>query len=503
MKLSSLSGRLAVCLLWGSVLVPGQVLSDFEKTVTEFSLPSGIHFIIVERHEAPVVSFNTYVNAGSVDDPPGKTGIAHMMEHMAFKGTQTIGTKNWPGEKKALAEIERAYDRLDAERKKGAASDPKKVAALEAGLKQAIDKADSFVVPSEYDKIVEQNGGVGLNAGTGEDSTNYYYSFPANRTELWFLLESERFLQPVFREFYKERDVVREERRMRVESSGQGLLVEKMLMTAFTEHPYRITPGGLARDIENFRMPEAFAFFHKYYVPPNITVGIAGDVDPNECKRFAEKYFGRLPVHAAPPRVAIVEPEQKGERRVSLENKEQPILIMAYKRPDRSDPDDLALDAASEILAGGRTSLMYRELVRDQKVALAAGAQSSFPGDKYPNLFLIYVVPNMGKTIGESEKASLDLVERIKTRVEPDALERVKTKLRAGLIRRLDSNSGLAGDLTYYHVAFGNWKRMFTDIQDMQKITADDVMRVARKYLVAEHRTVAWTYQPAQPKEGK
>jgi predicted Zn-dependent peptidase len=500
MKLGSLPGHVAACLLWGCVLAPGQSLSDFEKTVTDFTLPNGLHFIIIERHDAPVVSFNTYVNAGSVDDPPGKTGIAHMMEHMAFKGTETIGTTNWPGEKKALEGIEHSYDRLDAERKKGKAADEKKIAALDMALKEAMDKADSFVVPSEYDKIVEQNGGVGLNAGTAEDATNYYYSFPSNRTELWFLLESERFLRPVFREFYKERDVVREERRMRVESSGQGLLVEKMLMTIFKEHPYRITPGGMAEDIENFRMPEAFAFFRKYYVPPNITVGIAGDVDPKECRRLAEKYFSRLPAHAAPPPVAIVEPPQKSELRVSLENKEQPILIIAYRRPDRSDPDDLVLDVASEVLAGGRTSLMYRELVRDQKVALAAGAQSSFPGDKYPNLFLLYVVPNMDKTVAESEKASLELVERIKKQVEPAALERVKTKLRAGLIRRLDSNSGLAGDLTYYHVAFGTWKKMFTDIGEMQKITGEDVMRVARKYLVPEHRTVAWTYQP---KEGK
>src|SRR5882724_10360215 len=161
MKLGSLSGglpcRLAICLLSGIALLPGQSLSEFEKTVTEFTLPNGLHFIIIERHQAPVVSFNTYVNAGSVDDPRGKTGIAHMMEHMAFKGTEAIGTKNWTLEKKALDNIEHAYDKLVAEQKKG---DSKKVAAFEAALKQAIEKADNYVEPSEYDKIVEQNGGV-------------------------------------------------------------------------------------------------------------------------------------------------------------------------------------------------------------------------------------------------------------------------------------------------------------------------------------------------------
>ena len=185
---------------------------------------------------------------------------------------------------------------------------------------------------------------------------------------------------------------------------------------------------------------------------------------------------------------------------MSIENKEQPILVIAYRRPDHLDKDDTALDVAAEVLAGGRTSIMYRDLVRDQKVALAAGAQASFPGDKYPNLFLVFVVPNMGKTVEESERASLALVEQMKRQVDPAALQRVKTKLRAGLIRRLDSNSGLAGDLTSYHVAYGTWKRMFTDIEEIDRVTADDVMRVARKYLTPEGRTVAWT---VQPKEGK
>src|SRR5580698_1649143 len=204
-----------VCLF---ALLPGllfaQSLQEFEKKVTEFTLPNGMHFLIIERHEAPVVSFHTYVNVGSVDDPNGETGIAHMFEHMAFKGTPAIGTKNWQEEKAALTAIEVVYDKLDQEKNKGYRADPKKIEALQAQVKHAIATADSFVEENEYDRIVESNGGVGMNAGTGEDSTNYFYSFPENRIELWFYLESERFLHPVFREFYKERDVVREERRM-------------------------------------------------------------------------------------------------------------------------------------------------------------------------------------------------------------------------------------------------------------------------------------------------
>jgi len=243
-----------------SLLLSSQSLKDFEKRITEFTLANGMHFIVFERHEAPVVSFHSYVNAGSVDDPSGETGIAHMFEHMAFKGTETIGTKNWPAEKLALDQVERVYDRYDAERNKGEKADAGKLATLKKERDAAIEKANSYVVPNAYTQIIEENGGVGLNAGTGEDSTDYFYNFPRNRLELWFLLESQRFYDPVFREFYKERDVVREERRMRVESSPQGMLVESLLAGSFEAHPYHNMPGGWASDIENFRETEAVAF---------------------------------------------------------------------------------------------------------------------------------------------------------------------------------------------------------------------------------------------------
>jgi predicted Zn-dependent peptidase len=480
-------------------LVCGQSLRDFEKKVTEFTLANGLHFIVIERHEAPVVSFHTYVNAGSVDDPRGRTGLAHMFEHMAFKGTPAIGTKNWTEEKKALDGIEAAYDRLEAERNRGFRADPKKAEALEADLKGAIAKADSFVEPNEYDRIVESNGGVGMNAGTAEDSTNYFYSFPSNRMELWYLLESERFLRPVYREFYKERDVVREERRMRVESSPQGQLVEGLLATAFAAHPYRVMPGGWASDIENLRRPDAEQFYKRYYTPANLTIGIAGDVNPAQAKRLAEKYFGRLPKGPTPPRIGTVEPEQHGEKRIEVASPAQPFLVIGYKRPDQYSKDDAALDVLSDILSGGRTGMIYKDLVRDKRISLGAASEATFPGGKYPSLFLFFVVPSPGHTIEENEKAVYEIVERVKKDpIDPAALQRVKTKLRADLIRKLDSNSGLAQELCAYFVNFGDWRKLFTDLEEYNKITAEDVQRVARKYLIESTRTVAYTYAPAQ-----
>lgn len=482
-----------------AVPLAAQSLQDFEKKVTDFTLPNGLHFIVIERHQAPVVSFHTYANVGSVDDPGGMTGLAHMFEHMAFKGTPAIGTKNWPEEKRVLDAIEPVYDRLDQEKRKLTRADPQKVAALEAELKTAIAKADSLVEENEYDRIVESNGGVGMNAGTGEDSTNFYYSFPSNKIELWFLLESERFLHPVFREFYKERDVVREERRERVESSPQGKLVEALLATAFEAHPYRNMPGGWASDIESFRRPEAEQFYKIYYTPANITIGIAGDVNPAEARRLANKYFARLPAGPLPPLVRTVEPPQEGEKRVAVASPAQPFLAIAYKRPDQLSKDDEALDVLSDVLSGGRTGIIYKELVRDRKIALAAGSQAEFPGGKYPSLFLFFVVPSDGHTIEENEKAVYAIIDRVKKeKIDDETLKRVKTKLRASLIRKLDNNSGLASELCSYAVEYGDWRKLFTELDDFNKITADDVERVAKTYLIDSARTVAYTYAPAE-----
>jgi predicted Zn-dependent peptidase len=480
-------------------LLGAQSLKDFEKRVTEFTLGNGMHFIVVQRHEAPVVSFHSYVNAGSVDDPSGETGIAHMFEHMAFKGTETIGTTNYPEERKAMDETERIYDQYDAERNKGIHADVKKLAALQEQLKASMEKANSYVIPNAYPRIIEENGGVGMNAGTSEDSTDFFYSFPRNRLELWFLLESQRFYDPVFREFYKERDVVREERRMRTESSPQGKLVEALLATAFEAHPYRDSPAGWPSDIENFRLSEAVAFYKKYYVPANITIGIAGDVNPDECKRLADKYFSLLPAGPLPSGPRTVEPVQQGEKRVEVESPAQPFLAIAYKRPDQNDPDDPVFDVLGEILAGGRTGLLYTDLVRDKQIALGAAAQPTFPGGKYPGLFLFFAVPNEGHSIQENEKECYDVIEHVKKdKVDAGTLKRVKIKIRADLIRQLDSNSGMAGALASYYVNYGDWRKMFTGIDEIDKVTADDVQRVARKYLIPETRTVAYTVQPKE-----
>ncbi len=494
MKLATL---LALCVFAG--LLPAQNLQEFSKRVTEFSLANGMHFIVLERHEAPVVSFHTYVNAGSVDDPKGHSGLAHMFEHMAFKGTESIGSTNWPAEKLALAKIESVYDQLEAERNKLARADPTKIKTLEEQLQGAIEKADSYTEPNLYPRIIEENGGVGMNASTGEDSTDYFYNFPANRVELWFYLESSRFLHPVYREFYKERSVVREERRMRVESDPQGKLEEQMLATAIAAHPYRVMPGGWASDIENLRVKDAEKFFNQYYAPGNITMAVVGDVNPARIRSLAEEYFARIPKRPLPDPELTVEPVQEGPKHTEVASPAQPMEFIAYHRPDQYDKDDPVFDVLSSLLSGGRTSMMYKDIVRDKKLALAAGAESEFPGGKYPSLFFFYLIPGLGHTAVENEK-ELDAIiaDLQKTKVDEAALARVKTRTRAGLIRQLDDNAGLAQLLASYHANYGDWKKLFTSLDEIDKVTADDVQRVARKYFTPENRTVAVTYQPTE-----
>src|SRR4030088_762322 len=292
---------IVVCFVLGSLAL-GQDLASFEKRTTVKKLANGLAIIICERPEAPVFSFFTHVDAGSVQDPMGKTGLAHMFEHMAFKGTDTIGTRDYAGEKAALAKVEAAYAAYLAERDKAVGRDEQKLKQLEQKWKEAIAEADKFSAPyiNEFGKIVESEGGEGMNAFTNYDETGYHYSFPINRLELWAYLESERFLHPVMRQFYKERNVVIEERRMRTDSNPIGRLLEQFTTEAFAAHPYHRPTVGWMWDLNTFSATDALKFFDKYYVPANMVVAVAGDVKAAQALPILEKYFARLPGHPHP-----------------------------------------------------------------------------------------------------------------------------------------------------------------------------------------------------------
>src|ERR1017187_2995190 len=316
--------KTALVLLLLSAVALGQDVASFEKRITVKKLPNGLTLMICERPEAPVFSFFTLVDAGSAQDPLRATGLAHMFEHMAFKGTDTIGSTDYAAEKPALEKVETAYAAYIEERDKKTGRDEAKLKDLEKAWKDAIAEADKYVVPNQFGKIVEQNGGEDLNAFTDYDETAYHYSLPANRLELWAYLESERFLHPVMREFYKERNVVIEERRLRTDSNPTGRLEEQFDAAAFETHPYHRPTIGWMSDLNSFSATDAKKFFDKYYVPANMVVAVAGDVKAAETMPILEKYFGRLPAHPQPDEMTTAEPPQNSERKVVLKDRSQP-----------------------------------------------------------------------------------------------------------------------------------------------------------------------------------
>ncbi len=468
-----------------------QDIASFEKRVQVRTLPNGLTVLLMQRKEAPVFSFYTFVDSGSSQDPKTKTGLAHMFEHMAFKGTDTIGTTDYAKEKVVLAEIEKAYADFIAERDKRVGQDPQKLAALEKRWKDLIDQADKFVIRNQFGELVEKNGGVGMNASTSEDETVYFYSMPANRLELWAYLESDRFLEPVMREFYKERDVVYEERRMRVDSNPIGRLIEQFQSAAFTAHPYGIPGIGWPFDLHTFSATDARNFFDRYYVPANMTIAVVGDLEFDKTWPIIEKYFGRLPRRPKPDERMTTEPPQNSEREVILKEQSQPVYIEGYHRPDYLDKDDLVYDAISDVVSNGRTSRLYRSLVRDKRIALQAGGFSGLPGSKYPHLFAFYAIPAPGHTNEEMRDALRAEINRLKTEdVSDEELQMVKTRAKASLIRSLGNNSGLASQLAVFQARFGDWRELFRQVEKIDKVTKADIRRVANTTFVDNNRTV-------------
>lgn len=455
--------------------------------VTEFTLDNGMTFIVLERHQAPVISFMTHVNVGSAYEVAGKTGVAHFLEHLAFKGTTQIGTSDYQAEKPVLEQLDQLFDKLQAAKAAGRTAE---VTTLQAEFDALQQQAATYVRQNEYGQIVERAGGVGLNANTSADATRYFYSFPANKLELWMSLESERFLDPVFREFYEEKDVILEERRLRTDNSPVGKMIEAFLETAFPGHPYGRPVIGSEQDIRNLTRKDVSDFFKTFYTPDRITVAIVGDVDPTDVKRLAETYFGRYQTRSRAPDVVAIAPVQSSPNTLTLNLQTQPWYFEGYQRPASTDPDDAAYQIMAAILSGGRTSRLYQTLV-EQKIVLNVEASNGFPGDRYSNLMLLYAQPAPGHTIEEVASLLDAELQRLKTEpVSPAELERVKTQSRAGILQLLAANQGMVGLLAEYQAKTGSWRNLFEELKAIEAVTASDIQRVATTTFVPEKLTI-------------
>ena len=480
-------------MMMAMAVAQAQDLKSFEQRITTKVLPNGLTLIICERPDAPVFSYSTFIDAGDVNDPSGESGLAHMFEHLAFKGTSEIGTTDYAAEKIALAKVEAANNAYEAEYLKAVGRDEKKLAALKQNFIDAQNEAHKYVIPNQFTDVAERNGAEGLNAETALDNTVFFWSMPENRLELWAWLESGRLADAAPREFYKERDVVNEERRMRTDSNPIGRLVEQLLATAYVAHNYGRSGVGWPSELQQINATEAMAFHKKYYVGANIVIAVVGDVKAAETLPVLEKYFSRIPSGPKPEEMTTVEPKQFAEKTVAIREATQPFYVEGYHRPDYRDPDDAVYDAIQDILSNGRVSRLYRSLVRDQQIAAEAAGFSPFPGAKYPSLFAFYAIPLPGHTPAQMRDAIHKEIDKLKAAdVSNEELAMYKTRTRADLLRGLANNQGLANSLAEYQTRYGDWRELFLQLEKVDKVSKTDIRRVANQIFLPSNRTSAW-----------
>ncbi len=544
------------------------VAQTLEEKVREFDLENGMKFLVVERHEAPVVFGAVAFNVGAANEWPNVTGISHMLEHMMFKGTEMMGTKNYKKEipyiektdalgEKTIAlrkeigewrftrfhdfskivlesftkeEKERVgtnkyeQNKLLVEKIRAMQKLPDSIAAvpylIEDGgvnylnkyldyelawgeIAKLFDDQRQYMVKDELWGQYMNNGSRFLNAFTSNDFTVYLAYVPSNRLELFMDMESDRMETPVFREFWSERDVIMEERRLG-ENDPDDALGEAFYSVAFTASPYNWPVVGWMSDLQTIDRKELKRYHDIYYAPNNAIGIVVGDVSVEQVKKLAEKYFGSIPAGPEPPRVETREPEQKGERRIVIEHTANPKLMIGFHKPIYPDPDAVAIDVLESILGGGRTSRLYKSVYEEQQLTAEEPRVSNSPGERYENLMVIEAKPRAPHTLGEVEKAILDEVEKIRKEPVTDReLQRVKNQLDADMIRSLASNLGIAFQVALGQLYYGDFHANFRSFERIKKVTAEDVMRVANRYLTGKNRTVGWRVQiEEQKKEG-
>jgi predicted Zn-dependent peptidase len=489
-------------LAWGGA--PG--LAD---RVIERKLANGLTVLMVERHETPVVSINITFAVGGVNEQVGQTGLAHLYEHMAFKGTRTVGTKDYQHEQPILeelarvgTELEQRQRELSARRQPASAEEQAATEALQKRFTELQAQASQYVVGNEMALLYQRHGGVGLNASTGKDLTRYTISLPANRLPLWAAIEADRMANPVLREFYKERGVVMEERRLRNDDSPQGLLFETFTSAAFRAHQYGIPTIGWGSDILSLTPAETEAFFKTYYGPNRATIALVGDIHPAEVMELIENTFGKIPAAPAPPTLVTLEPEQRGERRVEVEFDAEPMLAIGYHKPGLGHPDDDVFDVIDAVLTDGVTSRLHATLVREKRLAASVNSDANYPGVRAPNLFILTATPLAPHTTAEVEAEIYKELERLKHEpVSSKELEKVINNLDADLVRALRSNSGLASQLALYQTVAGDWRYVLKSRDQIAAVTPADIQRVATQYLTKSNRTVGVLVKKALDKK--
>ncbi len=459
----------------------------FDK-VQEHRLDNGATVLLVERHDSPTVAAYISFRVGGVNETSQNRGVAHLLEHMLFKGTKTLGTKDYAAEKPLLEKIKMVGQQIDVLKNRRDA-DPLELQQLREQLKELQTEHRKLVVKNEFSKIYGENGGVGYNAFTGKDSTTYLINLPANKLELWAAIESDRLENAVFREFYTERDVVHEERRRSYESSPNGLMYETLLATAYQVHPYRNPVIGWNSDIDNLDPDQIRDFFKKYYTPVNMVITLVGDFDSKSTLQMVDRYFGKLAPGVPVPPVVDKEPEQRGERRVTIDFDAEQQLMIAYHKPAMPHKEDYVFDIILQVLGEGRTSRLYKSLVVEKQLVTDVGVFTA-PGSRYNNLMILSMTPRNGRSCPDIEKATYAELDRLKSEpLSRSELDTARKQIMTSILRGLEGNGGLARMLSSYQT-LGDWHYLVDYEKQINSVTAEDVMAAAKHYLRVDNRTV-------------
>jgi predicted Zn-dependent peptidase len=493
-----------------SVLVPVALAAEQQAKVPveTFTLDNGMEFLLVQKPEMTTVSAGWVAHVGSANERPGITGIAHFFEHMMFKGSHTIGTTNIERDLEIIAEQEALQEKIRQEYReqrerwrRGEIEDPyapdartPELVELEKQFQELVEEQRELMVKDEFDQVYTEAGASGMNAFTNQDMTVFFVTVPANKAELWFWMESDRLKNLVPREFYSERDVVHEERRLRTESTPTGEFDELFNAMFWQSHPYSWPVIGWPSDLRSYTKAQAEEFYDTYYRAGNVTAAIVGNFDPAEVKQLAQKYFGRLERGPVPPDVVTLEMEQKAEKRMTAECDCQPQIRMLYHTVPFRHADSYALSVLAELMSG-RTGRLYKSLVLDKGIATSAGASQN--SSKWAGSFRFGAEAKGDATPAELEAAIAEELRRISEEPIPaEELQKVKNQIAAAAFRQLENPFFLMIQLLYYD-GLGDWSYINDWSQKTLAVTAEDVQRVAKEYLTEENRAIAHYFRKA------
>ncbi len=461
----------------------------FKNKVVEKRLKNGIVLLMMDRGFSPTLAFHISFRVGSVDESYNTSGAAHILEHMLFKGTDKLGTKDYEKEKPIINRIEAVGETIDRLKLENPSSG--EIKKLEIELKNLQAEEAKLTVGSPYDMLYTSNGGVMFNASTSKDMTGYYIQLPSDRVELWAQTESARLKKPVFREYYSERNNVFEERLMRSESSGDGLLTEAFFAAAYSAHPYRHPVIGWESNIKYMSINDIKKFYNTYYIPSRMTITIVGKQDTEETYRIMQKYFEDIKPGPEPGEVKIIEPEQNGEKRVDVYFKSRPSLIIGWKKPAAPSKYDYDFDVIASALGSGKSSRLYMSLVLDKKLASTVYAWNGAPGSRYDNMFMIYAAPVDGVSPEALEKEIYSEMSRFRKEFDSSELERIKNQSESSFIFTLDNNDGIAGQLSYYQTVFKDWRYMANYLEILNRVSVGDIQISFDKFIKDNCKTVA------------